>query len=212
MNGLTTIGEERLLAIRISSMLNELGHMYSTCMEFGQNAKVEEAEIELRSQIEKAIKMGINPTHFDTHMGCLIFNSPELFEVYLKLGREYKVPVMLSRFFLRAAPDSFKEKVTAEDIIIETSITAGTQDYEDGLEKYYTNVLNELKPGVNVLLIHPGYNNAEMQAITRGQEYWGALWRQQDFDFFTSDDCQKLIQTNHIKLITWREIRDKLLR
>jgi hypothetical protein len=51
-----------------------------------------------------------------------------------------------------------------------------------------------------------------MKEITRNQVNDGAAWRQADFDFFTSDACRQLIIDNNIKLITWREIRDKLVR
>jgi len=194
---------------KVSSMLNNKGFMYPNCLEFGQNAKVQEAEIELRAQIEQAYKMGIVPTHFDTHMGCLLFNSADLFEVYLKLGREYKTPVMVSRLFLKAASQAFLDKITEEDIIIENVLSASPQDYESGMAEYYTNTLQNLNPGVNVLLLHLAYDNAEMQAITIGQEHWGSKWRQQDFDFFTSETCRQILKEENIQMITWKEIKDK---
>jgi len=197
---------------KVSSLVNENGFLHPDCLVFSQHAKVQETEIELRAQIEKAIRMGINPTHFDAHMGCLIFSSAEMFEVYLKLGREYKVPVMVSRLFLKAASQAFIDKMTDEDIIIENAITAGPPDYEGGMDNYYTTVLNELDSGVSVLLIHLAFDNAEMQAITRGQEYWGARWRQQDFDFFTSEKCKRLLRENDIHLITWREIGEAIYK
>ncbi len=191
---------------KVPSLVNENGFLHPDCLVFGQNATVEEAEIELRAQIEKALRMGIKPTHFDTHMGCLVFSSAEMFEVYLKLGREYKVPVMVSRLFLQAASQAFLDKMTEEDIIIEHVLSAGPQDYDNGMEAYYTGILNELGAGVNVLLLHLAFDNAEMQAITRDQEYWGSRWRQQDFDFFTSEKCKRLLKENNIQLVTWREI------
>ena len=191
---------------QVKSLLNEHGFLHSDCLKVGQNAVVAEAEIELRAQIEQAYSMGINPTHFDTHMGCLLFNSAELFEVYLKLGREYKVPVMVSRLFLKAASQAFLDKITEEDIIIENALTAGPQDYDNGMEAYYTETLNQLGEGVSVLLIHLAFDDAEMQAVTYGKEYWGSRWRQQDFDFFTSSKCKRLLEENDIHLITWREI------
>ena len=191
---------------KVKSLLNENGFLHSDCLKVGQNAVVAEAEIELRAQIEQAYSMGINPTHFDTHMGCLLFNSAELFEVYLKLGREYKVPVMVSRLFLKAASQAFLDKITEEDIIIENALTAGPQDYDNGMEAYYTETLNQLEEGVSVLLIHLAFDDAEMQAVTYGKEYWGSKWRQQDFDFFTSSKCKRLLEENDIHLITWREI------
>ncbi|MDG2451084.1 MAG: polysaccharide deacetylase family protein [Saprospiraceae bacterium] len=192
---------------KVPSLINEFGFLYDNCLSFGQKAKVEEAEIELRAQIDQAIEMGIRPTHLDTHMGCLVFNSPELFEVYLKLGREYKIPVMVGRLFVQAASPAFKEKITKDDIIIESILTANVPDYESGMAAYYEKTLRNLSSGVNVLLIHLAFNNTEMQAVTIGKEPWGALWRQQDFDFFTSTKCKEIIEDEEIQLVTWREIQ-----
>jgi hypothetical protein len=36
------------------------------------------------------------------------------------------------------------------------------------------------------------------------------MWRQADFDFFTSDECLKVVQENNIQLITWKEIKKRL--
>lgn len=192
---------------QVSSLVDSLGFFYDDCLEFGQNAKVEEAEIELRAQIEQAYKMGLRPTHLDTHMGCLVYNSPELFEVYLKLGREYKIPVMVGRFFLQAAPQAFKDKIQPTDIIIEQIWTAVPSDFEMGLAKYYEIVLKNISSGVSVLLIHTAFDDAEMQALSVDHPMWGATWRQQDFDFFTSTKCKEILEKENIQLVTWREIQ-----
>ena len=192
---------------KVPSLISENGYFYSDCLQFGQHADPAEVKIELRAQIEKAIKMGIHPTHLDSHMACLLFSSPEVFGTYLELGREYKIPVMVGHFFLKAAPQSFLDLLTEEDIVIEKSITAGPQDYLDGMTQFYENVLNSLEPGVQILLIHTAYNNTEMRALTIDHLNWGAEWRQQDFDFFTSQKAKNLILKNNIKLITWRDIQ-----
>ena len=193
---------------KVSSLVDSLGFFYSDCLEFGQKAKVDEVEIELRAQIEKAFKMGIRPTHFDTHMGCLVYNSPEVFGVYLKLGREYKIPVMLSRFFLQAAPQEFKDLIQADDVILENVAMASPNDFESGMADYYKNFLMNLSPGVQMMLIHTAFDNAEMQAISVDHPLWGAKWRQEDFDFFTSETCREILEKENIKLITWREIQE----
>ena len=193
---------------QVASLLDSLGFFYDNCLDFGKNAKVEEAEIELRAQIDQAYKMGIRPTHLDTHMGCLVFNSPELFEVYLKLGREYEMPVMLGRFFLQAASPAFLDKITPTDIVLGKVMTASPADYESGMAAYYENTLKNLSPGINILLIHLAFNDAEMQAISINHPLWGADWRQQDFDFFTSEKCRRILKEENIKLITWRQIQE----
>lgn len=85
-------------------------------------------------------------------------------------------------------------------------------DFKNGMENYYTSVFKSLQPGVSIILLHAAYDDREMQAVTIDHPEYGAAWRQADFDFFTSENCKKLLQEQHIQLITWREIRDKLLR
>jgi hypothetical protein len=51
-----------------------------------------------------------------------------------------------------------------------------------------------------------------MQAATIDHIDYGADWRQADFNFFTSEKCKQIIKEQNIHLITWREIRDKLIR
>ena len=80
------------------------------------------------------------------------------------------------------------------------------------MKNYYTSVLNGLKPGLNCLLIHVAYDNDEMKAVSIDHPDYGSAWRQEDFDFFTSDACRELLKKNNIVLVTWREIRDKLYR
>jgi len=192
---------------QVSSLVDSLGFFYNNCMDFGKYAKVEEVEIELRAQIEKAYKMGIRPTHLDTHMGCLIFNSAEVFGVYLKLGREYKIPVMVGRFFLQAVPQKFKDLIRAEDIIVEKILTANPSDFEAGLAAFYERTLNNLSAGIQILLIHTAFDDAEMQALTIEHPLWGAKWRQEDFDFFTSKVCEEILKKEDIQLITWRQLQ-----
>jgi len=189
------------------TLVNDKGYFYDNCLDFGKKADPEEAAAEIRAQIELALKLGIQPTHLDTHMGCLVFNTPELFEKYLALGREYKIPVMVSRLFLQAASPAFKEKMTDKDLVLEDVHMASPQDYESGMAAYYEKTLNNLGSGVNLLLLHAGLNNAEMQAMTVNHPEYGADWRQQDFDFFTSAKCAQLIKDNNIKLVTYSQIQ-----
>lgn len=194
----------------VSSLVDSIGYFYDNCLEFGQKARVDEAAKELKAQVERAYKMGIQPTHFDTHMGCLIFNSPELFEVYLQLGRDYKLPVMVDRFFLQAAPQAFKDKITKQDVIIDRIWGATPTDFESGMAAYYEKALRTLNAGVHVMLVHLAFNDAEMQALSVDHPLWGAAWRQEDFDFFTSAACKKIIEEENIQLITWRQIKEMM--
>ena len=190
----------------VPSLVNKQGFMYDNCADVAKHATPEDVEKELRAQIERSIAFGIKPTHLDTHMGCLVFSGPEIFEIYLKLGREYGIPSMITREEFSQAPKAMQKLITDEDVFVDRIFSASETDYAKGMDKYYTTVLKSLSPGVNVLLIHTAYDNAEMQAVTIDHPHWGAAWRQADYDFFTSEQCRKLLKANNIKLITWREI------
>lgn len=69
------------------------GAFWPSVQEVVTHAKADEVEAEIRAQIERAKTMGFNPTHMDSHMGTL-FASPEFMQRYIKLGIEYKIPVM----------------------------------------------------------------------------------------------------------------------
>src|SRR6202047_680857 len=64
----------------------------------------QEVESELRAQIERAYAMGIRPTHLDSHQYRLYDNGKDLFEIVLRLAREYKLPVFLARDWFADRP------------------------------------------------------------------------------------------------------------
>ena len=187
-------------------LVDSSGYLYDNCASFATQTSPEVVERELRAQIEKARALGIEPTHLDSHMGCLFFQSPALFAIYLKLGREYGIPAMVSSDLLGALPPEFKQAVTERDIVVDHIATANPEDYRQGMAQYYTRVLQGLQAGVTVLLIHTAYDDAEMQGISVDHPDWGAAWRQADYNFFTSEACRKLIAEQNIRLVTWREI------
>lgn len=191
---------------KVKSLVNENGFFYDNCEDFEKNATIEDVEIELRAQIEQAFKLGIKPTHIDTHMGCLRY-SQELVNLYLKLGREYKIPAMIDKVSLQSASQKTKDLIDDKGLIIEKIITANPSDFESGMANYYEKVLTNLSAGVQILLIHTAFNDAEMQALTINHPNWGAKWRQDDFDFFTSEKCKNILKEENIKLVTWKQIQ-----
>jgi hypothetical protein len=191
----------------VPSLVNKNGYFFSTVDSLLMYAKGKEVEIELRNQIKKAINNGIDVTHLDAHMYASRSNK-ELLDIYVKLGREFKVPVLLTR----QEPVLQTITLNSKDIVVDQLYQAMEEDYDINLSIYYRSVLKDLKPGLSCLLIHPAYDDNETKAVTLGYVYWGASWRQNDFDFFTSQECKELLEENNIKLITWGEIRNKILK
>ena len=196
----------------VPGLITNRGYFNDNNESVHKNATLPEVEKELRSQIERAKQFGIDPTHFDTHMFCGVAD-PRFLDIVLKLGHEYKVPVLLN-------PEKMKEWVnidmngylTDDDIVADKLFMAFPPDFEKGMENFYTQSLQSLTPGLNVILMHASYDNQEARGVMGEHPGYGAAWRQADFDFFTSEKCKKLIAGKNIKVITWREVRDKLLR
>jgi hypothetical protein len=97
-------------------------------------------------------------------------------------------------------------------VVVDDIQTASPENFKNGMETYYKGVLNGLKPGLNVIIIHTAYNDKEMQSVTVDHPDWGAAWRQADYDFFTSETCKRILKDQGIHVVTWREVRDKLIR
>jgi hypothetical protein len=177
-----------------------------------RQARLDEVEKELRAQIERARQFGIDFTHFDTHMGTLV-TTVDLAKLYIRLGQEYKVPILMHRGMAKAMLNlNIDDYLKPNDVVLDQIYIAQPEHYRAGMNNFYASVLRDLKPGLNCLLLHAAYDNAEMQAVTIDHPDYGAAWRQADFDFFTSETCRKLLKEQNIQLVTWREIRDKIVR
>ena len=107
-----------LPSTEIASLLDENGYFYPTTQEVGLHADPVEAEKEIRAQIERAIAYGITPTHLDTHMGSVLA-KPELVQIYMKLGKEYGIPVFAPRMMLMGVPAEEGEMIKEEYVLVD---------------------------------------------------------------------------------------------
>ncbi len=88
---------------KVPSLLDSAGTFPSDVPPVSTNAKLPEVEAELRAQVERALALGIHPTHLDSHMGAL-FSTPGLIATYVKVARDYHLPFLALRGDPRAAP------------------------------------------------------------------------------------------------------------
>src|SRR5580765_1490190 len=77
----------------VPSLLDPDGTFPNDEAKVAARAKPAEAEREIRAQIERALALGIRPTHLDSHMGAL-FTTPDLLATYVKVAREYHLPFL----------------------------------------------------------------------------------------------------------------------
>src|SRR5439155_6071513 len=191
-------------ADRVPSLVDENGYFHHD-WEHNQHVNPKEVEIELRAQIERALAMGVRPTHLDSHQYRLIMNGKELFDVMLRVAHEYKLPVFVTRDWFADHP-YLQASLDPGDIVLDHTVTIEPDIPPERWAEFYLTALKNLKPGVTEFVIHPGYDDDELRAATRERSTWGSAWRQRDYDFFTSDQFRDILAQQKIKLITWREL------
>lgn len=192
---------------KISSILNEDGVFHDKVIDFVMGASLEEVELEIRAQIDKALSAGVNVSHLDSHMGSL-FATPELFEIYVRLGNEYQLPVMVPG--ARIPPSwNIDDLMGPVHYPLDNLIMMG-QMVPDW-QKMYDDMIGKIVPGLNEIIVHLGYDDAEMQAIMVDKPDFGAEWRQKDFDYVTSEHYREKLKQADVYLVSWRQVRNALM-
>jgi predicted glycoside hydrolase/deacetylase ChbG (UPF0249 family) len=189
---------------RVPSLVDQNGYFHHDWKE-GEPIDAKEVEIELRAQIERALAMGVRPTHLDSHQYRLIMNGKELFDAMLRVAHEYKLPVFVTRDWFADHP-YLQASLGPNDLVLDHTVTIESEIPPKKWAEFYLIALKNLKPGVTEFVIHPGYDNDELRAATRERSTWGSAWRQRDYDFFTSDQFREVLAQQKIKLITWRDL------
>ncbi len=194
--------------MEVPSLVDRLGYLHQTWTP-ETRVNPHEVEVELRAQIEKAYAAGLRPTHLDSHQCRLQMGGRNLFLVFLRLGREYCLPVFVARNWFVQSP-YLELSLTSNDVVIDHTVTINLKVAPEEWPEFYRHAVESLPSGVTEFVIHPGLDDPELQAFSEDRPTWGAAWRQRDFDFFTSAEFRALLAKHDVRLITWREIATQL--
>ena len=198
---------------KVPSLVDEEGYLWDNVLQVAGNAKVDEVAIELRAQIDRAKKFGVPLSHLDTHMGAVV-SRPDLFEVYVKLGVEYDLPVLflreLDQKLIREYPILGMFGRNLKPLLEEKGLPMidrfaqfyDSKSHEERRDQYI-DALKNLQPGVNQLIVHCGYDDAELTAITNSH----AL-RDSDRRVFMDPEVIALIDKLGIEVISWKKLRE----
>ena len=189
----------------IPSLLDPYGHLYPTVEAVAQHAVPDQVEREIRAQIERAQALGITPTHLDTHMGCMLV-IPSLVPIYLKLGKEYGIPVMIPRVWLQSVPADRRDALAGQYVMVDSLYMMEHPDSTKSWAQQYEEMIASMKPGLNQLIVHLALDDTEMRAVTVNHPDYGAAWRQRDLDFVTSKVFKDMLKAHGITLVSWGQI------
>lgn len=198
---------------QVPSLIDREGFLWDNVELVMRHVKAEEAKIELRAQINRARKFGVPLSHLDTHMGAL-FSRPDLMEVYVELGLEFDLPVL----FIRAVSPEIGREYPAlasrgqalidhlksrQFPLLDNIGQFYDGDSHDERHKSYISFLRDLPAGVSELIIHCGYDDEELRAITDS-----AARRDGDRRIFTDPATFALVKDLGIEVISWKQFRE----
>jgi hypothetical protein len=191
----------------VDTLIDEWGHFPPT-VAAAAHADPDQLQAELTAQIRLAIRMGIDPTHLDNHMGSL----HSRFELLAGLAAQFDLPL---RFSHRAAvgivgqerADALAQLLQDRGVLHPDEVISLPFSYADRadyahVKKLTIELLRDVRPGVTELLFHPSLDTQELKAITDTWPY-----RRYEFDLFLDPDVQETIRSEGLEPIGWRELR-----
>jgi chitin disaccharide deacetylase len=190
----------------VPGLIDPEGYLWHEVPQVYAKAKPEEAYIESRAQIRKALDAGVDVTHLDSHMGTLQLN-PAYVEQYLKLAVEFDLPVrMASQETLEKFGGGGQRVAFAARGIVfpDDFVYEDLKDMPKDPNGYWKRKLASLKPGVTELYIHAGKPTDELKAITNS---WKT--RSEEFETFTNDpEVRAILEREKVIRIGWRPLRE----
>lgn len=168
------------------SLVDSNGYFVTTEVDL-YAATMDEAEIknELRAQIDTALKYIPHISHLSTHM-FLPINDEKLNKICNELALEYSLPVGFGTDYAG------------------NFWSAGPDEKEGELVQFLQNI----KPGINVFIMHPGLNNKETREIVgtgNDANVRMAIHRQAVTDAITSEVVKSIVKERNIKLISYAD-------
>jgi hypothetical protein len=187
---------------KVPSLLDPDGYLPLETPEVAKNANPSEAEMELRSQIDRARADGLHLTHLDTHMGALL-ETVDLYKVYQKMGYSFDLPILEARTGSHAPKGATP---VADEILVEKVIEIDPGIDAKDWTSWYEKQLAPLGPGVYQVIVHLAYDDEEMRGATWNHPDWGAAWRQHDIDMVRSAEFRQFLKDQGFVLVGWKEL------
>ncbi|HOU14567.1 MAG TPA: polysaccharide deacetylase family protein [Anaerolineae bacterium] len=202
-----------------SGLLDDLGYLPQTPEAVRDNADPAAVHAEIQAQIEHALAAGIDVTHIDTHQ-FTIAERPEFFESYVQIALEHGIPPLLIRGHAvdlydldhgsagdEAAGEiaEYMQMLEAQGLPVLDNLYLTPLRTPEGRVEQIGRLLDNMLPGLTLLIIHPAQDTPELRALTRD---WQA--RVADYTAFSSDAMRTLFRKAGVQIIGWKVLRDML--
>jgi len=189
---------------RASGLIDDDGYFWRDLEGLRRHLVPEAAEVELRTQIERALSSGMRPTHVDAHMAAAML--PELLDVHVRLGRDYGLfPVLPRSITWPPNLPAYQVAIDRLDAQGEKLVDhcRGTLAVQPGeLTDRWAEILHDLPEGLTHLALHctvPG----DFSALSSQH----APWRYAEYELFASGTFDRLLAAEGIAAVGLRALQ-----
>ena len=198
----------------VPGLVDTHGYLWADVADVVAHATADEVEAEIRAQIDKALSMGIEPTHLDSHMGTCF--APQYIERYVKVGIEKQIPILIMGGHMQhigaeAAPFKPLVLAIAQKVwdaglpVIDDLVTQPTRakDYEQRKAELI-GLLRQMKPGITEIIVHCTVQTEVFSHISGS-----GPTREAELRLLTDPEVKSFIKNEGIVLTTWRELKKR---
>lgn len=200
---------------RASGLLDDAGFFHHLAAPVQEVADLDFVRVEVQAQYDRAVQIGINPTHLDAHMLTML--HPRLLPAYIETATRARVPFMLPRNSVEMAAwmgyktqvvqelGDFVEQAESNGIpLVDRFDSLPLDDPQDqiGLTK---KILSGLEPGITYLVLHPSIDTPELRAICPD---WPS--RVANYQAMMSREVKEFIKNEGIQVIGYKVLSDLL--
>jgi predicted glycoside hydrolase/deacetylase ChbG (UPF0249 family) len=201
-------------ASRASGLLDGDGYMWPDVPSVRRHAEPAAVEAELRAQIEAALDAGLDVTHLDTHMGTAA--APEFAAIYVALGRDYQLPILLNRdsasydSVLALGPvergfyGSLIAQLESEGVPLVDRFAMGLAMRDLSCAEAYRHIVEDAVPGITFVSLHcnaPG----DIEDLHPND----ADWRIAEYRLFQDPDFLSWVAAQKVQLAGFKPTRDR---
>jgi len=188
----------------VPSLVDEDGY-FPVSWEASRRVNLSEVDAEMRAQLARARTLGFNPTHLDSHEHCLQWLGDPIFELFLRLATENRLPIRVGRNWVIGHPYLARVE-RAGGVLLDRSISIPPETPPEQWTAWYADSIRNLRPGVTEIFLHPAYDDGEMRSFSPARFAWGAAWRQRDLDAIQSPAVLNALATSGVTIIKWSDI------
>lgn len=209
------------------SLRDEEGYMWHESNQVEENVDIDEAEAEIRAQIELSKKLGLNPSHLDNHMGSLYGIETgrfELLNLTLDIAGEYGLPFrfpasftedqfdntmldikidrnLIKMLFGKIVAYANERGVPMPDYLIPNEWKGAQCESYENFREYIYELYKSFPAGVTETYMHPALESDELKNIT-------SSWQRRVWEYQILNDpaTRQHIEANGIKLINYRDL------